>query len=303
VDKDGPLATYPLAAGFGLTAMVAVEGAPFSEVGKRKLIVFSHGSEGVSTQSTPLMETLASYGYVVVAPEHIGNSQGSPGDPFEVAARNRFNDVSFIIDTVFAWGRDESNDLFGAFDESGVGVTGHSFGGWTSIASATGWDGAKGDERVAAIAPISGVIEDRFPADVLAALSLPVLLLGGTKDTEVPISNNEYAYANLSSPAYQVDIKEATHTHFANVCAIGDKLIELGIGMDKWSGLGAEALLAPYEDTCSEGVFPLEKAVRLQNLYLVAFFNHHLQKVPDNSGVLTRQYALDNEPDVVFSGK
>jgi hypothetical protein len=100
-----------------------------------------------------------------------------------------------------------------------------------------------------------------------------------------------------------VDIKGATHTHFANVCAIGDKLIELGLGMEQWAAIGAEALLAPYEDTCSEGAFPLEEAVRLQNLYLVTFFNHHLQGMPDKSGVLTRQYALDNEPDIAFSGK
>ena len=42
------------------------------------LLVFSHGYRAINTQSTDLMEALASHGFVVASPEHTGNAQGSP---------------------------------------------------------------------------------------------------------------------------------------------------------------------------------------------------------------------------------
>ena len=66
------------------------------------------------------------------------------------------DDVSFIIDTMFLRNNDPDDDFFGAINETSVGVTGHSMGGLTAMISASGWDGQAGDERVTAIAPISG---------------------------------------------------------------------------------------------------------------------------------------------------
>jgi hypothetical protein len=139
----------------------------------------------------------------------------------------------------------------------------------TAIGTAAGWAGAQADPRVAAIVPISAVIEAEmqsdtrtgpnagFDAQQLGSIVVPVMLIGGTEDVNVPIGNNDIAFEQITSApvVYKVDIIGANHTHFANVCTIGDFLIDSGITQESWPSLGAEALLAPYEATCSPEAF------------------------------------------------
>ena len=93
--------------GLGLTSPIAIEDAEPAVSAYLPLVVFSHGNCGVSWQSTPLMEMLASHGMMVIAPNHTGNSVNqcvgtANPDPVEVAARNRPLDVSFLIDLMLA---------------------------------------------------------------------------------------------------------------------------------------------------------------------------------------------------------
>ena len=320
VDADqatwGFLAIYPLLGPLGLTADIAMMGKPVSIVPDRNLIVFSHGYGGTNTQSTPLMEVLASHGFIVVAPEHTGNAQSSPTDTFDQAAENRVPDVSFVIDTMLARSQEPSDCFYNRLNELTVGVVGHSFGGMTAIGTAAGWAGADADPRVGAIAPISAVIDASlqseprdspyagFDEEQLSGIDVPVLLMGGTLDTNVLIENNALAFDLIPAPVYRVDIIGATHTHFANVCAIGDWLIhDLHIDMDIWDWIGAGDLTEPYLDTCTGDAFPIAEAIRLQNLYVVSFFKRHLQNLTPYDSYLTVSYAEDNEPDVDFMRK
>ncbi len=312
--NDAPITSYPLAAGVGLDSEVARENAPATGETGLNLLVFSHGYGGISTQSVKLMEALASHGFVVASPEHIGNSQAAPGDDFDTAAGNRVPDVSFVIDTVFESNRDAEDPLYGRLDEAQVGVIGHSFGGMTAIGVKAGWAGAVPDPRVAAIAPISAVIDgdlqsdDRsgsnagFSPEQLARVEVPAMLIGGTADTSVPIANNQIAFEEMTqAPAvYKVDIIGANHTHFANVCDIGNMLIDMGMTEDKWPGLGAGALVAPYNATCTEEAFPIDEATRLTNLYAVAFFRRHLRGEEEYADYLDEAYA-ETEAAVDFS--
>ena len=104
--RPEPRTIYPLAAGLGLTAERAVEGLPVSQAGGLSLLIFSHGYGGTNDQSVLLMETLASHGFVVVSPEHTGNTNDDASDPRDVAGANRVPDVSFFIDTFL--GRNET---------------------------------------------------------------------------------------------------------------------------------------------------------------------------------------------------
>ncbi len=305
--------TYPLGPMIGLESELAVAGAPVSDRPGQTLLVFSHGYGGISNQSIGLMETLASHGFVIASPEHTGNAQSSMTDDFDTAAANRVPDVMFVIDSMLARSADDQDAFSGRLEPARVGVVGHSFGGMTAVGSAAGWAGGGPDPRVAAIAPISAVIDSRLQADQrdgpnagfepeqLATIEVPVLLLGGTADENVPIENNDLAFEQMvgAPVVYQASIIGAIHTHFANVCTIGDLLIELGIGMDSWEGIGAGDLIDPYEATCSADAFPIQEATRLQNLYVVAFFKLHLLGLADYEQYLTPK-AAKREPAIQF---
>jgi hypothetical protein len=101
---------------------------------------------------------------------------------------------------------------------------------------------------------------------------------------------------------YRVDVVGANHTHFANVCDIGNTLIDLGVAIDQWPLIGAEALVPIYADTCVPPAFPIEEATRLQNLYAVALFRRHLLGERYYDNFLTGAYAAAREPDTVFFG-
>jgi predicted dienelactone hydrolase len=307
--QESPLTSYPLGPGIALRSKVAVDGLPVSSRENQTLLIFSHGYGGTHTQSVELMEILASHGFIIVSPEHTGNAQPSNTDSFDEAAANRVPDISFLIDTMIARSEQAGDSFYNRLDSQRMGVVGHSFGGMTAVGVAAGWAGASPDQRVAAIVPISAVIDAKLQSDTrtspnagfsaaqLASINVPVMLIGGTKDVGVFIENNSIAFEQLtnSPKVYKVDIIGATHTHFANVCAIGNLLIELGITQDSWPVIGAQELLEPYAMTCSADAFPIEDAIRLQNLFVVSFFKRHLLGDNGYDRYLSNEYA-QSEP-------
>jgi predicted dienelactone hydrolase len=154
------------------------------------------------------------------------------------------------------------------------------------------------DPRVRAIVPIAGVTS-LFGDEELESIQIPTLLLGGTEDTVVPIDPQTVRAMELIEAfhLYRVDIDGATHTHFSNVCDIGNTLIGLGFPPELWSLFpGGDILIEAWAETCSEEAFPIEEAVRLQNLYTVSFLRRHLRLDLRYSPYLTESYSQENEP-------
>ncbi len=304
-DAYGPFTGYSLSGIANLESDLAHENAAVSAAGPRPLVVFSHGSGGLAIQSLHLMEQLASHGFVVVAPNHTGNTTGdstavppSSVTP-EQALLDRVPDVSFVITHMTTLAATPANPFFGRVDGANVGVAGHSFGGFTALAVKSGYQGILPDARVQAIMPIapsSSTITDLELANVM----VPTLFMTGTLD---PLLSEEVRVAGLiqSSPFnYRADVIGAVHTHFANICDIAGALIAAGIGPSSWPSIGAGALVAPYNATCVPPAFPIEDATRLQNLYATAHFRRHLLGQTAYDPFLTTAYATSNEPDITF---
>lgn len=300
----------------GLVSPVAFEGATLTADTYLPLVLFSHGNCGVSFQSTPLMEHLASHGMIVVSPNHTGNTVNEcfsgAQDPFEQSAQDRPADISFLIDHFLAKSMDPSDDFFAKVNPFAIGVAGHSFGGYTTLAMAAGLDApsegihVEPDRRVAAIAPIapaSGFFSDAE----LAAIDVPTFLLGASLDDTTPIDPNTTRPWNLvpTRPLYRADLDGAGHLHFANACAIGQALLDfLSPPLPLAQALVQVGNLVPgYTETCGPGNFPIEEAERLSAFYLTAFFKRHLLHDDRYDEFLTEDYALANEPLVDFFRK
>lgn len=300
---DGPFSEYTLQGPFTLASEVAVDDLPVSSAEPHGLLVFSHGFGGINTQSTQLMEALASHGFVIASPEHTGNTTLDSSD--DMPAEKRVPDVSVVIDRMLTRSGTPGDPFEGRIDESKVGALGHSFGGGTALGMVAGFGGAAPDSRVNVVGVIAGSVgSDRFSEEALASVTAPTILLVGTLDPDA-VDNHDYAFAHMpnAEALFKVEITGANHTHFANVCAIGDFLLGLGLDQDQWAGVGAEALVQPYDDTCTEDVYPIEEAHRLQNLYMVAHFKRYLLGERGYDRFLTAAYARDNEPAVTFVRK
>ena len=308
---DGALTSYLIGEMGGLklkddSTFVLAE--PPAAEGPWPFVIFSHGYGAIRNQSLQLCEVLASHGFVVVSADHVGNTAADEFNgiavDFDTAAAQRPADVKTLLDA-FLGEEPPADMLKGQINAQEVGITGHSFGGYTALVGVGGLAsaGAAGDPRIKAIAPISPGAQ-AMTEDDWAAVNVPTLFLAGTADTVTPIEPSVTGpYAAMEGrPRYRVDVHGATHTHFANICRIGNLLIENGLKQESWESVGAGQLLTIYEETCGEDAFPIEKAHRLESLYVVAFFRAHLAGETDYAAYLTPGYSQACEEDVTFYG-
>ncbi len=198
--------------------------------GKFPLVIFSHGLAGHRRQTTHFCTHLASHGYVVASPDHVGNTMpeifglvaklSKGGTAADVAkaltdsANDRPLDVSFTIDAVL------SGELGGRIEPARIGMTGHSFGGWTTLA-ATGRD-----RRIRAalpLAPAGGRSSANPQANAFAGLlslewgrPAPVLLLAADLDSLLPLDGMKELFERIPAPKEMVILKDADHFHFCD---------------------------------------------------------------------------------------
>ena len=189
------------------------------------LIGFSHGHMALRYQSFTLCEHLASHGFVVMAPDHIGNAifaeraDGSIAffsDAFgETALDRRIADMRFLFTTILAEGTSGSGSfLEGAIDSSrGVGMMGHSFGGSTTVATAAQ------DSRITAAMPMAAAtFADRMPP-----FTIPSVTWISAEDKTIGLDDNASdhdIFAGSSSPRAFASIRDGGHYTFSDACVL-----------------------------------------------------------------------------------
>lgn len=180
----------------------ALEGAPRAE-GTFPVAIFSHGHQGFAEASSFLMTHLASHGWVVVAPDHTGNTSFDSPDRETPIYYQRPYDLSATLDHVLA---QPGNDA------EHVVAMGHSFGGYTlfssggarydaavlaacldgsdtsafcstmTAADAERFEAGFSEPRVSAWIALAPGDQRLFGGEGLSGLSAPVLLMTGSVD-------------------------------------------------------------------------------------------------------------------------
>lgn len=156
------------------------DAAPDLEHGPYPLVVFSHGSGGFRLQSLYFVEHLASYGFVVIAADHPGNTLADtllPGNATGGIIENyAYRPLDVLAQIDYMAGQTAEGGAFaGLVDAGRVAVAGHSFGGFTALAAA----GARLDfsalrEWCAAPAYVTIAPSSPEPADLTAAQEVQV---------------------------------------------------------------------------------------------------------------------------------
>jgi predicted dienelactone hydrolase len=198
----------------------AANAAATPAAGAYPLVVFSHGNSGMRQQSTFLTTHLASWGFVVAAPDHTGNtffemirirSQEERRRVHFEARRNRPADLSAVIACATS-----GDPRWSSIDALRIGVAGHSYGGWTAFKM------PRRDPRVRAVcglAPASEPFVGRkaFEADELPLADVATLVVAGIDDVLVDLETSVRPFfERLEAPRALIGIERADHFHFCD---------------------------------------------------------------------------------------
>ena len=254
------------------------------------LVLFSHGSGGIRFQSVFQTPQIASHGYIVVAPDHIGNtlwelirddwSVGATG----AAVAVRPDDIRFLIDQMERENDDPDSFLYGTVDLENIAAMGHSFGAVTS--EIVGYL----DDRVDIVisqAPVGGMCV--LSGCTLSEYPKPMMIMGGTLDSTLQYEENMLEpYMEFGKPKVMVTILKGGHFTFSDICLLN--LDELADKLD-WSDA---------RDAINDGCNPdynvdYNEAHDLINHYNTAYLNYYLRGSTES-----RQY-LKNYEDIPLS--
>ncbi|MCX8038509.1 MAG: hypothetical protein N3D11_15920 [Candidatus Sumerlaeia bacterium] len=214
---------------------------PQATTGSLPIIVFSHGLGGSRDGYEYLGRHWASHGYVSVHVQHIGSdsavwkNQGlnamnamreAAATPQNAIARPL--DIRFVLDQMERMNHTDG-PFKGRLDLDRIGVAGHSFGAYTTLAAAGqvfvlpgGRETSLADPRVKAAIPMSAPVpRDRTKLDrAFGKISIPCLHMTGTLD-DSPIGDTTAADRRLpfdhskAPDQYLVIFKDGDHMIFS----------------------------------------------------------------------------------------
>ena len=270
----------------GALPTTAVRDAPARTDGDQyPLVVFSHGKGGIRIQSNFYTIVLASHGYVVAAPDHVGDtvvdllrevkSTGNiQADSTLEAIVERPLDVIAILDLI----KDVADeDVSSIIDLEHIGVTGHSFGALTTFLVASR------DFRVDAVvgqAPTSQEVIDLQSQTPMSALRTPALIQSATLDDTLPESTNALPlYGTLQDNKAWLSLTRGGHFTFSDLCILDVEAISVAVDLDVSNVL---------DDGCGPDAIPPALAFPVINATAIGFFNTQLRGSPGSAASLSQ---------------
>ncbi len=192
--------------------MDAYEGLPAAP-GPFPVVLFSHGFAGYRYQSTFLTTALASWGFVVAAPEHLSRDLTAVLDGRISTGQSDVDDLKQTLALLNAQGADPASPLAGRIDATRVAAVGHSAGGGASFQLAD--DPANGIDAVVGLAPAIS------PEQPVLTAAVPSLTMAGTADALIPVDRIEQAWtAGVASPKRFMSLGDVTHLGFTEICLL-----------------------------------------------------------------------------------
>lgn len=200
-----PLIPKVLVSDFEFDAFVDAQPSP---KGPFPVVLSSHGAGSFPTDLSHSHVHMASWGFVVIAPDHLERDRMSqvgrslPANPGQ--------DVRDLFEALDATGK---LDRFAkVLDTKKLAVFGLSAGGRTAVEAAT-------DPRITTIIVEAPAVSN--PGDTgtpSADPKKPVLILQGDGDTIVPLSRVSAYYQRIGPPKRMVVFKKAGHNTFTDAC-------------------------------------------------------------------------------------
>jgi len=171
-----------------------------TQAGPWPVVIFSHGLGGSRDGYEYLGRHWAGHGYVSVHLQHLGSDtavwkdkEDRMGAMRKAAATldnsmQRPADVTFAIDRLAELNAAKDGPLAGRLDLARLGMAGHSYGAWTTLAVAgqvfVGREPRLRDPRVKAAIPMSAPAAKPWQrATAYGAIRIPLLHMTGTRDT------------------------------------------------------------------------------------------------------------------------
>lgn len=191
-----------------LFQMNAYRDLPVAKGRRFPVVAFSHGLGGYRMQSSFLMSHLASWGFVVVAPDHVerGLAIVLEGDNTKIDVSKGPDQLLAALERIQKEGRTEGSRFFGVVDDAKVAAVGHSMGGAAAASIA---------EKAKTVVLLASPGYGELPA------GRPSLFVWGVDDGVARSTSIDTAYQKQPSPRRTVGIAGAGHLAFTDLCAIG----------------------------------------------------------------------------------
>jgi len=270
------------------TATRSARDAEVAADGPWPLLLFSHCHNCVRFSSFSIAERLASHGFVVAAPGHIGNTlfddlagQGVElGEEFLIV---RAADISFVLDVLL----DPASaalpeQLRATLDSERIGVYGHSYGAVT-----TGLV-LQDDARPRAGLAIASPMENPLIGGVsIAEIDDPVGFIVAVEDNSITEIGNMFIRRNfddVDAPAWKAEVSDAGHWSFSDICALHDQFAA-GCGQGE-----------RQTDLTEFTYLPVATGLAVAQAYATAFFSAHLL----DDGNALRYLAEPRPPELIL---